>query len=155
MYVWVPSVFWICVCVCVCVHTQSLSHVWLFVVPWTVACQAPLSTGFFRQEYWSSLPFPTPGDLPDPGIEPTYLVSLALAGRFFTTVAPGQRLYFGYYSLIRYMVCKCFSHCVGCLFTPLIISFAVRKLFSFMQSHFSIFVFVAWSFGVISNKIMA
>ena len=45
------------------------------VVPWTVACQAPLSMGFPRQEHWSGLPFPLPGDLPDPGIEP---VSLAL-----------------------------------------------------------------------------
>ena len=43
------------------------------VIPWTVACQAPLSTGFPRQEYWSGLPFPTPGDLPDPGTEPASL----------------------------------------------------------------------------------
>ena len=41
-----------------------------FSTPWTVACQAPLSMGFSRQEYWSGLPFPSPGDLPDPGIEP-------------------------------------------------------------------------------------
>ena len=41
-----------------------------FANPWTVACHAPLSMGFFRQEYWSELPFPSPGDLPDPGIEP-------------------------------------------------------------------------------------
>ena len=54
----------------------------LFVTPWTVARQAPLSVGFSRQEYWSGLPFPPPGDLPDPGIEP---VSPALAGRFSTT----------------------------------------------------------------------
>ena len=40
------------------------------MIPWTVACQAPLSMGFSRQEYWSGLPFPSPGDLPDPGIEP-------------------------------------------------------------------------------------
>ena len=40
------------------------------MTPWTVACQAPLSIGFSRQEYWSGLPFPSPGDLPDPGIEP-------------------------------------------------------------------------------------
>ena len=46
-----------------------------------VACQAPLSMGFSRQEYWSGLPFPSPGDLPDPGIEPASVVSLALAGR--------------------------------------------------------------------------
>ena len=58
-----------------------LSCVWLFVTPWTVACQAPLSMGFSRQEYWSGLPCPPPGDLPYPGIEP---MSPALAGRFFT-----------------------------------------------------------------------
>ena len=53
--------------------------------PWTVAHQAPLSKGFSRQEYWSELPFPSPGDLPHPGIEPLTLMSLALAGRFFIT----------------------------------------------------------------------
>ena len=47
-----------------------LSHVQIFATPWTVAYQAPLSMGFSRQEYWSGLPFPSPGDLPDPGIEP-------------------------------------------------------------------------------------
>ena len=46
-----------------------LSHVQLFGTPWTVACQAPLSMGFSREEYWSGLPFPSPGELPDPGIE--------------------------------------------------------------------------------------
>ena len=49
---------------------KSLSRVHLFATPWTVAYQAPLSMGFSRQEYWSRLPFPSPGDLPDPGIEP-------------------------------------------------------------------------------------
>ena len=57
----------------------------LFETPWTVARQAPLSWQFSRQEYWSGLPFPTPGDLPDPGIEPMSPVSSALAGGFFTT----------------------------------------------------------------------
>ena len=47
-----------------------LNHVQLLATPWTVAHQAPLSMGFSRQEYWSGLPFPSPGDLPDPGIEP-------------------------------------------------------------------------------------
>ena len=56
-------------------------------IPWTVARQIPLSMGFSRQEYWSGLPFPSPGDLPDPGIKPVSPVSLALAGRFFTTTA--------------------------------------------------------------------
>ena len=48
----------------------SLSHVQLLVTPWTVVHQAPLSVGFSRQEYWSGLPFPSPGDLPDPGVKP-------------------------------------------------------------------------------------
>ena len=52
---------------------------------WTVARQAPLSMGFSRQEYWSGLPFPPPGDLPDPGIKPESLMSPALAGGFFTS----------------------------------------------------------------------
>ena len=51
---------------------KSLSRVGLFATPWTVAYQAPPSMGFSRQEYWSGLPFPSPGDLPDPGIEPGY-----------------------------------------------------------------------------------
>ena len=49
---------------------SRFSRVQLFATPWTVACQAPLSMGFSRQEYWSGLPFPSPGDLPDPGIKP-------------------------------------------------------------------------------------
>ena len=64
---------------------KSLSHVQLFASPWTVAHQAPVSMGFPRQEYWSGLPFPPPGDLPDLGIEPMSLISPALAGGFFTT----------------------------------------------------------------------
>ena len=56
-----------------------------FTTPWTVARQAPLFTGFSRQEYWSGFPCPPPGDLPNPGIEPTSLVSPALAGRYFTS----------------------------------------------------------------------
>jgi len=55
------------------------------VTSWTVACQAPLSTGFSRQEYWTGLPLPSPGDLPDPGNEP---MSPALAGEFFTNEPP-------------------------------------------------------------------
>ena len=58
-----------------------------FETSWTVAHQAPLSVRFPRQEYWSGLPFPLPGDLPSPGIEPAWL---ALAGRFFITEPPGK-----------------------------------------------------------------
>ena len=59
----------------------------LFVSLWTVAHQAPLTMGFFRQGYWSGFPRPSPGDLPDPGMESPSLTSPALAGRFFTTSA--------------------------------------------------------------------
>ena len=54
---------------CVCVHAQFLSCARLFATPWTVARQAPLSMGSSREEYWSGLPFPSPRDLPDPGIK--------------------------------------------------------------------------------------
>ena len=64
-----------------------LSRVWPFVTPWSVAHQAPLSIGFPRQEYWSGLSFPSPGDLPDLGIEPT---SPVLAGIFFITEPSGN-----------------------------------------------------------------
>ena len=59
----------LCIRLCVC----ELSYVQLFATPWTIACQAPLSMEFFKQEYWSVLPFPTPADLPHPEIEPTSL----------------------------------------------------------------------------------
>ena len=61
-----------------------------FATLWTVAFQAPLSMGFPRQEYWSGLSFPYPGDLSDPGIEPASQVAPALAGKFFTTGPPGK-----------------------------------------------------------------
>ena len=64
---------------------KSLSRVRLFVTPWTLAYQTSPSMGFSRQEYLSRLPFPSPGDLPDPGIESASLMSPALAGEFFTT----------------------------------------------------------------------
>ena len=64
---------------------SCFSRVWLFVTPWTVAHQAPLSMGFSRQEYWSGLPCPPPGELPNPGIELLSLMSPALAGGFLTT----------------------------------------------------------------------
>ena len=63
------------------------SHDRLLATPWTAAHQAPLSTGHSRQEYWSGLPCPPPGHLPDPGIEPTSITSPTVAGGFFTTRA--------------------------------------------------------------------
>ena len=68
-------------------EVKSLSRVWLFATPWTVAYQASPSMGFSRQECWSGLPFPSPGDLPDPGIEPE---SPALEEDALTSEPPGK-----------------------------------------------------------------
>ena len=65
------------------------AQLYLFVTPQTVVCQASLFIEFSRQEYWSGLPFPSPGDLPDPEIEPE---SPTLAGRFFTSEPPGKQI---------------------------------------------------------------
>ena len=65
----------------------TVSSILAWRIPWTVACQAPMSMGFPKREYWSGLPFHSPGDLPDPGIEPT---SPVWAGRFFTTEPLGK-----------------------------------------------------------------
>ena len=69
-----------------CALLSCFSPVQFFVTPWTVAHNAPLSMGFSMQEYWSGLSCPSPGDLPDPGIEPMSLMSPALAAGFFTTI---------------------------------------------------------------------
>ena len=71
------------------VKVKSLSRVQLFVTPWTVAYQAPPPMRFSRQEYWSGLPFPSPGDLPDPGIEPG---SAALQADSLPSEPPGKPL---------------------------------------------------------------
>ena len=67
-----------------------LSHAQHFATSWTIACQVPLSMEFSRQEYWSRLPFPSSGDLHNPGIEPASPFSPALAGRFFMLAPPGK-----------------------------------------------------------------
>ena len=68
-------------------RAQQCTTLWTL---WTVVCQAPLSTGYFRQEYWSGLPFPPAGDLPKPGIKPISPTSPALAGGVFTHSAIGE-----------------------------------------------------------------
>ena len=73
-----------------CICAQSFSSVPCFVTPWTAARQAPLSTKFSRQEYWNGLPVPPPVDLCGPGMEPTFPVAPALAGRLFTAEPPGK-----------------------------------------------------------------
>ena len=87
-----------------------LSHfnrVCLFATLWTVACQAPLSTGFSRQEYWNGLPCPAPGDIPNPGIEPMSLTSPALAGGFFTTSATWKAWSYVSVCVCVLSVCMC------------------------------------------------
>ena len=69
---------------------KSLNHVRLFVIPWTVAYHAPPSMGFSKQEYWSGLPFPSPEDLPKPGIEPGSLAAPALLADSFPNEPPGK-----------------------------------------------------------------
>ena len=81
---------------------SCFSRVWLCATLWTVACQAPLSMGFSRQEYWGGLLCPPPADLPDPGIEPKSLTSPALAGEFFTASATWEALFY-----TQYQECKC------------------------------------------------
>ena len=76
----------------VCIRAKSLQSCLTLCDPMTAACQAPLSMGFSRQEYWSGLPCPPPGDLPHPGIKPTSLMSPASAGGFFTASATWEAL---------------------------------------------------------------
>ena len=73
------------------VRVKSLSRVWLFATPWTVAHQAPPSMGFSRQGYWSGLPFPSPGDLPNPGIKPR---SPALQADALLSEPPGPKYFY-------------------------------------------------------------
>ena len=77
---------------------RLFSHDPLFVTLWTIACWAPLSMGFSRHKYWSGLPCPPPGDLPDPGIKPTFLTCPALGG-FFTTNATGKAHVIPYHNI--------------------------------------------------------
>ena len=71
-------------------HECLLNRVQLFATLWTIACQALLSMGFLRQKYWSGVPFPSPGHLPNSGVEPTSPVSPELAGRFLTAEPSGK-----------------------------------------------------------------
>ena len=79
----------VCVCVCVRARACMLSCVQLFVTLQTVARQTPPCMGLFRQEYWSGLPFPSPGDLLDAEIKPVSLESPVVTGGFFTSEPPG------------------------------------------------------------------
>ena len=89
------DIYTLCACLLSC-----FSCVWLFVTLWTIAHHSPLSLKLSRQEYWSGLLSPPPGDLPYPGIEPASLMSPALAGGFFTAIATWEAPYIHYCVLI-------------------------------------------------------
>ena len=109
----------------VCMGAQSLSHVWLFAIPWTIAHQTALSMGLSQQEYWSGLPLPPPGDLSNPGIEKSLLQFLHWQVGFFTIEPPGKKthilashkyescymnileLVFMWFSLIKHLLSTC------------------------------------------------
>ena len=106
--------------VCVCVVLSCFSCVWLFATPWTAVLHASLSMGFSRQDYWSGLPFPFPGDLPDSGIELESLTYPALAGRFFTSSATcrsHQNINYYHFTVedwgasLCHLILRCFLRC--------------------------------------------
>ena len=112
----------------------------LFATPWTIACQAPLSMGFPRQEYWNGLPFPFSGNLPDPGIEPK---APSLAGGFFTTFIGPLLWHLVPNSAVKLLACRKtwkrekFNKCACCEFmlaenqNLLLVSLAVKTETSF------------------------
>ena len=108
-----------------CMHSCSVTQLCLTLCdPRTVACQAPLTMGFPRQESWSWLPFPHPRDLPDPGIELTSLASPVLAGGFFTTVPFEFRctcILFMYECICMFVWCVCIN-----IHTFFFLDFSVR-----------------------------
>ena len=97
----------------ICIYVLSrFSRVWLFPTSWTVAHQVPLSMGFSRQEYWNGLPCFRPGELPDPGVEPAFLMSPVLAGRFFTSSVTWEA-HQQSHVLILYSEYKWFTYCIS------------------------------------------
>ena len=129
---------------------SRFSRVSLFATLLTVACQASLSMGFSRQEYWSGLPCPSPRDLPNPGIELTSLTSSALAGRFFSTSATWKAhftndnvyniLQMVMYIKMKIILCQLlhlqlFSLILRVVFSSCSVSFAVQKLLSLIRFH--------------------
>ena len=130
-----------CMCACSVVSDSA--------IPWTVACQAPLSMGFSRQENWNGLPFPSPGDLTHSGIEPVFPASPAMQAHSFTTEPLRNPILIGLFiflclscnsylyilntsSLSDIWFTNTVSHCVGCLFTLLIVLFAAQKFWVLM-----------------------
>ena len=133
------SFLYLCVCVCVCVLSR-FGRVPLFVTLWTVACQALLSMGFSRQEYWNGLLCCPPGDLPDPGIEPASLVSCT-GRQVFTASVTWEALSISidltildFQHKVNHIVCGvlylvCFSYCIFLRFIHVVASTSTSFLF--------------------------
>ena len=133
---------------CVCVCGQSLGHVCLSVALWTVTCQSPLSMKFFGQEHWSGLPFPIPGDLPDPGIKPA---SPALAGGFSASATWKARSGDAWCKIIIILrtkfrgsfQCSCSDMKKLCIIIAFSLNLQFLKQAELLQSHFYvIFTFI-------------
>ena len=126
------SIVTVCVCVCVCVCVL-FSHVWLFATPWTVACQAPMSMEFSKQEYWSGLLFLSLGNLLPPGVEPrspalqtdSWPSEPPRSPSIFTTIAPNNAFFLRTLKVIHWIVLQCelFFH-VNAFYTLFDISIA-------------------------------
>ena len=117
-----------------CVLSRFI-RAWLFATPWTITCQASLSMGFSRQEYWSGLPCPPPGDLPDPGIALTFFTCPALAGGFFVTSTTG------------YIMCSVTSYSFATQGTlahqaPLSMEFSRPEGWSGLHIHIHMYIFI-------------
>ena len=119
-------------------RAQLWSCVWLIATPWTLALQDPLSTGFTRQEYWSGLSFPSPGDLPNTGIKPT---CPTLAAGFSTSEPPGKDPSFFYHFMKNLLFCTLHFYIILALnFTSpeLVITF----ILFFFQHNIYLFIYV-------------
>ena len=123
-----------------CIRVLSrFSRVRVFLTPWTVALQASLSMGFFRQEYWSGLPCLPPRDLPDPGIEPVSLTSPTLAGESFTTRATWEALTHPYtFSNVPVITCQ------SCVVSELIDPRGLGAQKHLQQEQYSALAGVGW-----------
>ena len=135
---WSPISIYIFLC-----GTFMVIRVWLSATSWTIACQAPLSTELSRQEYWSGLPFPTPGDLPNPGIKPVSPASPASAGGFFTTRATWEAQYLSNVLLVLFL-CRTQTNRfqVSSSFSREIKKVLKQPYFQSMRFFFSVWVFV-------------
>ena len=156
----------VCMCVhvhtCKCVFTEtvlcanSLSCVHLFVILWTVACQGPLSMGFSRQGYWSGLPCPSLGDLPDPGIEPTSLMSPALASGFLTTSATRCTHWFFYcFSLLWTIWVPLLTFCFLLFFCQLVFCIYAKFLTALMPRSWWVLLLIKDDCFINHSKIKA